>query len=72
MKINEKMECRLLKSKLSQLIMKTFIFLFCTTVFSFSVENSFSQEKIIIQKDQLVLIDEVFKTIQLQTDFDFL
>lgn len=52
--------------------MKTFLFLFCTTVFSFNVEKSFSQEKIIIEKNQSVLIDEVFKTIQLQTDVDFI
>ena len=72
MKINEKMEFRLIKSNLTQLVMKTFIFLFCTTVFSFNVEKSFSQEKIIIENNQLVLIDEVFKTIQLQTDYDFI
>jgi iron complex outermembrane receptor protein len=72
MKIKPTISCDILKSQLLKQIMKTFIFLFCTTVFSFSVENSFSQEKIIIDQNQLVEIDEVFKTIQLQTDFDFI
>ena len=72
MKIKQTISCDSLKSQLLKQIMKTFIFLFCTTVFSFSVENSFSQEKIIIDQNQLVEIDEVFKTIQLQTDFDFI
>ena len=72
MKIKQTISCDILKSQLLKQIMKTFIFLFCTTVFSFSVENSFSQEKIIIDQNQLVEIDEVFKTIQLQTDFDFI
>ena len=72
MKINAKMEFRLIKSNLTELLMKTFLFLFCTTVFSFNVEKSFSQKKIIIENNQLVLIDEVFKTIQLQTDVDFI
>jgi TonB-linked SusC/RagA family outer membrane protein len=72
MKIKSTIGCYPIKWQLLQLIMKTFIFLFCTTVFSFNVENSFSQEKIIIDQDQLVGIDEVFKKIQDQTNFDFI
>lgn len=72
MKIKPTISCDILKSQLLKQMMKTFIFLFCTTVFSFNVENSFSQEKIIIDQNQLVEIDEVFKTIQIQTDFDFI
>ncbi|MDO5979784.1 SusC/RagA family TonB-linked outer membrane protein [Flavivirga spongiicola] len=52
--------------------MKTFIFLFCTTVFSFNTENVFSQEKVKIDQDQLATIDQVFKIIQNQTDYDFI
>ena len=53
-------------------IMKTFIFLFCTTVFSFNGENVFSQEKVIIDQDQLVTVGHVFKIIQNQTNYDFI
>jgi len=72
MKIKPTISCDILKSQLLNQVMKTFIFLFCTTVFCFNVENSFSQKTIIIDQNQLVEIDEVFKTIQLQTDFDFI
>ncbi|MBB5268763.1 SusC/RagA family TonB-linked outer membrane protein [Algibacter amylolyticus] len=51
--------------------MKTFIFLMCTTVFSLSTVNMFSQEKILIDKDQLVTVKGVFKIIKKQTDFSF-
>ena len=53
--------------RLLKMIMKIFIFLMCTTVFCFNTENSFSQEKVIIEKDQLVTIDQVFKIIKKQT-----
>lgn len=52
--------------------MKTFIFLFCTTVFSFTSENAFSQKKVVIHEDQLVSVDQVFKIIKLQTDYKFI
>lgn len=72
MKIKSTVGCYPFEKQLLQQIMKTFIFLFCTTVFSFNVENSFSQEKITIDQDQLVVIDQVFQTIQNQTNFDFI
>ncbi len=53
-------------------IMKTFIFLFCTTVFSFTSEIAFSQKKVVINKDQIVSVDQVFKIIKLQTDYKFI
>jgi TonB-linked SusC/RagA family outer membrane protein len=53
------------------MMMKTFIFLMVTTVFGFTTEYSFSQEKVIIQKDQLVTVDQVFKIIKKQTKFNF-
>ena len=54
------------------IIMKVFILLLCTTVFSFTSENSFSQEKIMIDQDKLVTVDQVFKIIKLQTDYRFI
>ena len=52
--------------------MRTFIFLLCTTVFSFNTENSFSQEHITIDKNKLVSVDEIFNIIQNQTKYHFL
>ncbi|MEO9571349.1 MAG: SusC/RagA family TonB-linked outer membrane protein [Polaribacter sp.] len=53
--------------------MKIFILLFCTTLFSFSPKNIFSQNsKIKIDSDQLVTVDEVFKIIKKQTDYTFI
>ena len=51
---------------------KTFLFLLCTTVFGFTPEKSFSQEKVMIQVDKLVSVDEVFDIIQGQTKYRFL
>ncbi len=54
-------------------IMRTFIFLFCTTVFSFSPGNIFSQNtKITIAADKVVTIYEVFDLIREQTDYTFI
>lgn len=64
--------CSLIRKRLLFAIMKTFILLFCTTVFSFNVEYSFSQEKVTIDVDKLASIDEVFYIIQNQTKYRFL
>lgn len=61
-----------IRKRLLLQIMKTFIFLLCTTVFSLNVENSFSQEKVTIDRDELVHVDRVFKILQKQTNFDFI
>ncbi|KUJ60386.1 hypothetical protein AR687_18255 [Flavobacteriaceae bacterium CRH] len=54
-------------------IMKTFIFLFCTTVFSFSPGKIFSQNaKITISADKAVTVDEVFEMIRKQTKYTFI
>ncbi len=53
-------------------IMKAFIFFLCTTVFSLNTENSFSQEKVIIDEDQTVTVDKVFKIIKKQTNYRFI
>jgi len=55
-----------------KLIMRTFIFLLCTTVFSFNTEIGFSQEQVKIDTDRTVSIDEVFIMIQQQTKYRFL
>ncbi|MEI6864630.1 TonB-dependent receptor, partial [Flavicella sp.] len=52
--------------------MKIFIFFISTAVFCLTPGNSFSQEKIIIEKDKLVTVDNVFKIIKKQTDFNFI
>ncbi|MFL9832020.1 TonB-dependent receptor [Flavobacterium sp. ST-87] len=53
--------------------MKTFILLFCTTVFSFSPNTVFTQNvKITVDKDKIVTIDEVFDLLREQTDFIFI
>lgn len=61
------------KIKILQLIMRTFIFLFCTTVFSFSPSDIFSQNvKVHINEDKIVTIDEIFDLLREQTDFTFI
>ncbi|MCK0131310.1 TonB-dependent receptor [Flavobacteriaceae bacterium F08102] len=62
----------LFRKRLLMMIMRTFIFLMCTTLFSFTSNNSFSQTKIQIDKDQLVTVDQVFKIIKQQTSYNFL
>ncbi|MCM4164576.1 SusC/RagA family TonB-linked outer membrane protein [Arenibacter sp. A80] len=52
--------------------MKAFVFLLCTTVFGFNPGKSFSQEKISIEVDKVVSVDEVFDIIQDQTKYRFL
>lgn len=62
----------LIRKRLLFAIMKTFILLLSTTVFSFNVENSFSQEQVTIDSDKEVSVDEVFYIIQDQTKYRFL
>lgn len=54
-------------------LMKAFILLFCTTVFSFSGNKLFSQNASInIEMDTTVTVDEVFKMIKSQTNYTFI
>ncbi|MFD2940695.1 SusC/RagA family TonB-linked outer membrane protein [Flavobacterium notoginsengisoli] len=54
-------------------IMRTFIFLFCTTIFGFSPASVFSQNsKIVIPADKMVTVDEVFDMIKQQTNYTFI
>ncbi len=64
--------CSLIRKQLLILIMKTFIFLLCTTVFGFNSINGFSQETIKIKEDKIVSVDEVFRIITKQSDFSFI
>lgn len=58
--------------RLQLTIMKFFIFLLCTTAFGFTSVNTFSQEKITIDADKEVSVDEVFRIIKNQTEYRFL
>ncbi|MCF8275010.1 MAG: SusC/RagA family TonB-linked outer membrane protein [Flavobacteriaceae bacterium] len=61
------------KKGLLNFTMRTLIFLFCATVFSFTPENIFSQNaKIIIDTDKEVSIDQIFDLIKEQTDYTFI
>lgn len=64
--------CLSIKRRLFLTLMRSFIFLLCTTVFGFSAASSFSQEKVIIFNDQIATIDQVFKIIKKQTDYEFI
>ncbi|TRZ41977.1 SusC/RagA family TonB-linked outer membrane protein [Robertkochia solimangrovi] len=58
---------------LLMLCMRTFLILFCTTVFSFTTSSTFSQNAMVkIEKDDFVTMDEVFKLISEQTDYKFI
>src|SRR5690606_24105376 len=61
------------RKKLLKFIMRTFIFLLCSTAFGFTSAEVFSQNtKIHIDKDQMVSIDEVFDLLRNQTDYTFI
>ena len=62
------------RKRILRFIMKTFVFLFCTTVFSFSpINDIFGQNtKITIDADKTVTIYEVFDLIRAQTEFTFI
>lgn len=62
----------LIRKRLLLMIMRTFIFLLCTTVFSFNTKSSLAQEKITIDVDKVATIDEVFEIIIDQTKYRFL
>lgn len=56
-----------------RLLMRIFILLCCTTVFSLTPKDLFSQStKITVQKDQEVTVDEVFEMISHQTKYSFM
>ena len=61
--------CFCFRNRLLKLIMRTFLILFCTTVFSLSPKDLSSQNtKIVIDQDKTITVDEVFKIIKSQTN----
>ena len=63
MKIKLIKACSFFRKRVLLMIMRTFIFLLSTIVFSFNTENSLAQNKVTIDADKLVSVDEVFKII---------
>ena len=64
--------CILFRKRLLMIIMRTFIFLFCTVLFATIPENVVSQNsKIKIEEDKALTVDEVFDLIMNQTDYKF-
>lgn len=60
------------KKGLLKNIMRTFIFLFFVTAFSFTSKNTFSQNvKIVFKTDKSLTIDQVFDIIMINTDYTF-
>lgn len=61
------------RKKILQFMMRMFIILFCTSVFSFAPIEVFSQNtKIKISTDKTVSVDEIFDILREQTEFTFL
>ncbi|WP_341215391.1 TonB-dependent receptor [uncultured Wocania sp.] len=62
----------LIRKRLLILIMRTFIFLLCTTFFGFNSIEGLAQEKVIINTDKEVSVHQVFRIIKKQTKYRFL
>ncbi|WP_299546872.1 TonB-dependent receptor [Seonamhaeicola sp.] len=72
MKIKLTSACFMFRKRLLICIMRTFIFLFCTTIFGLSTNNVVSQNsKIQVNEDKTLTVDEVFLLIMDQTDYVF-
>ena len=73
MKIKLSNTCFLLRKQVIMIIMRAFIFLLCTTVFSFTPNNAVSQNsRIKIEADKSLTVDEVFDLIMDQTNYKFI
>ena len=71
--LNQTSKHILFLNKLLQLTMRTFIFLFCSLVFSFNPKNGFSQDAIIqIKSNKTMSGKQIFKLINKQTDYKFI
>lgn len=58
---------------LLRLIMRVFVFLFCTLTFALSPKKGFSQDTdIVIAKDRTLTVKQVFNIINKQTDYKFI
>ncbi len=60
------------RKRLLMFIMRTLIFLLCTTVFGLNTGNILAQDRVKIESDKTVTIDEVFEIIMNQTKYRFL
>lgn len=61
-----------IRKELIKLMMRTFIFLFCTTLFGLTPRHASSQnDKIVIDADTVISVDEIFKIVKKQTDYMF-
>ncbi|WP_345003969.1 SusC/RagA family TonB-linked outer membrane protein [Snuella lapsa] len=73
MKIKSTYLLFLFKKKLLIIMVRSFIFLFCTSLLSFTPSNILSQNtKIIINTDKVLTVDEIFDLIMDQTDYTFI
>lgn len=73
MKINQTNARLIFGKRFLKIIMRTLLFTFCITVFSLSPNNSLSQNaKIVIETDKTITVDEVFRLISDQTDYNFI
>ena len=62
-----------LRYRLLNIIMRTFIFLFCSLIFAFGPKNGFSQEAIInVSSKKTLNAKQLFKLINKQTDYKFI
>lgn len=60
------------KTRIPQVMMKTFIFFFCTSLLAFSPGRGFSQDALIrIDREQTITIEGIFKLVRSQTDYRF-
>ncbi|MDD7885414.1 SusC/RagA family TonB-linked outer membrane protein [Flavivirga sp. 57AJ16] len=60
------------RKDLMKLMMRAFIFLFCMTLFGLAPRYVVSQnDKIVIDSDQVLSVDEIFQIVKLQTDYMF-
>lgn len=72
MKINSTNGYPFQKGKLLKIIMRTFLFLCLTSVFSFAPNNTFSQKaKIKIDADKTISVAQIFELIQEQAGYKF-
>ncbi|WP_246236250.1 SusC/RagA family TonB-linked outer membrane protein [Flavobacterium ajazii] len=61
------------REKIIIYLMRTFIFLFCSTVFGFVPSDVFSQKtKVTIDADKTVTVNEVLEILSSQTDYNFI
>lgn len=60
------------RRRLLLLLMRTYLYLLCSTVFALNVENSTAQESVKIDIDKEVTVDEVFDIIKNQTNYHFI